>query len=146
MLDANGLPTDQLYANLTFVLSVHNPNTRYSSWFDGGSIRVGYSSIDTVMRGKFPKFKQDQLEWASFNGSVSTMAFPLYGAGLALRSDIGEGYVPLMFNATLNSHVDVIWNVVSPKYKHLLECVVNINPPAMQYINDTCRVTKISKW
>lgn len=146
MLDANGLPTDHLYANMSLILSVHNPNTRYTSYFDGGSIRVGYSSIDTVMKGQFPRFRQEQLEWASFNGSVSTMAFPLYGAGIALRSDIAEQYVPLTLNATLHSHVDVIWRVVAPKYQHLMQCVLNVNPMAMQYINDTCTVTQIKGW
>ncbi|GJP46502.1 hypothetical protein CLOM_g5782 [Closterium sp. NIES-68] len=143
MLDGNGLPTDQLYANLTLILSIRNPNTRYVSWFDGGDVRIGYSSINTIMRGKFPKFKQNRLEWNSFNGSASTMAFPLYGGGMALRSDMAEQYVPLVLNATLRAHVDVVWKVVSPQYTHMMECIVNINPLAMQYINDTCTVTQI---
>ncbi|CAI5461573.1 unnamed protein product [Closterium sp. Yama58-4] len=143
LLDGNGLPTDQLYANLTLIFSIRNPNTRYVSWFDGGDVSIGYSSIKTMMKGRFPKFKQNQLEWNSFNGSASTMAFPLYGGGMALRSDIAEQYVPLRLNATLRAHVDVIWKVVSPVYTHLMECIVNINPMALQYINDTCTVTQI---
>ncbi|CAI5535481.1 unnamed protein product [Closterium sp. Naga37s-1] len=143
MLDGNGLPTDQLYANLTLIFSIRNPNTRYVSWFDGGEVSLGYSSIKAMMKGHFPKFKQNQLEWNSFNGSASTMAFPLYGGGMALRSDMAEQYVPLRLNATLRAHVDVIWKVVSPVYTHLMECIVNINPLALQYINDTCTVTQI---
>ena len=51
-LDSGGLPTDQLYGNMTLVFSVKNPNKRYTTYFDGGLLRVGYSSIEDILAGK----------------------------------------------------------------------------------------------
>lgn len=142
MLDANGMPTDHLYANMTLIMSIHNPNTRFNCWFDGGHVSVAYDSITNILKAKLPSFKQEHLEWSSFNRSMSTMAFPLYAGGLHLRADVAEEFVPLRVNVTFNSHIDVAWKLIAPKYAHQLECQVNINPKTLQYLNDTCVLTK----
>eukprot|EP00475_Leptophrys_vorax_P005204 TRINITY_DN13145_c0_g1_i5.p1 TRINITY_DN13145_c0_g1~~TRINITY_DN13145_c0_g1_i5.p1 ORF type:complete len:315 (-),score=-26.75 TRINITY_DN13145_c0_g1_i5:3-947(-) len=52
MLDANGMPTDHLYANLSLIMSMHNPNNRYNMWFDGGDLAVSYGSMASIMKTK----------------------------------------------------------------------------------------------
>ncbi|CAI5982757.1 unnamed protein product [Closterium sp. NIES-65] len=200
MLDGNGMATDHLYANMTFIFSIRNPNTRFNTWFDGGDLSISYHNMANIMKTtlptfqqeqlewssfnrslstmafpfiylspsplhslsllspfplfpslpppphhQLPTFQQEQLEWSSFNRSLSTMAFPLYAGGTFMRADMAEQFVPLKLNATLNSHVDVAWKIIQPKYSQLLECVVNINPASLQYINDTCTLTMLSK-
>ncbi|CAI5519355.1 unnamed protein product [Closterium sp. Naga37s-1] len=145
MLDGNGMATDHLYANMTFIFSIRNPNTRFNTWFDGGDLSISYHNMANIMKTTLPTFQQEQLEWSSFNRSLSTMAFPLYAGGTFMRADMAEQFVPLKLNATLNSHVDVLWKIIQPKYAQLLECVVHINPASLQYINDTCTLTMLSK-
>ena len=71
------------------------------------------------------------------------MAFPLYGAGYALRSDVEDAYISLTVNATLYSHVSMVYKLLEPAYAHTMGCVININPATLQYINDTCTVQQL---
>lgn len=43
--DASGLPTTQLYANLSFALSTYNPNRYFRTALEGGTLSVGFSNI-----------------------------------------------------------------------------------------------------
>ncbi|CAI5488812.1 unnamed protein product [Closterium sp. Naga37s-1] len=88
LADGTGLPTDQLFANVTFVFSAINPNGKYTLQGDGGLLQVGYSSIPTLMQGGVPYFALSSKNFTNFTTSVGVAMYPLYGVGPGLRQDI----------------------------------------------------------
>ncbi|CAI5535390.1 unnamed protein product [Closterium sp. Naga37s-1] len=66
LADGTGLPTDQLFANVTFVFSAINPNGKYTLQGDGGLLQVGYSSIPTLMQGGVPYFALSSKNFTNF--------------------------------------------------------------------------------
>eukprot|EP00475_Leptophrys_vorax_P023179 TRINITY_DN3164_c0_g1_i2.p1 TRINITY_DN3164_c0_g1~~TRINITY_DN3164_c0_g1_i2.p1 ORF type:complete len:409 (-),score=-7.63 TRINITY_DN3164_c0_g1_i2:412-1638(-) len=142
LADGTGLPTDQLFANITLSFSVNNPNGKYVVYGDGGLVQIGYSSIPTLMQGGLPYFGLTKKNWTSFDTSLGVSMYPLYGVGPGLRDDIMGEYVAVNVRAQLRSHVEMAWKVVQTKYTHLMDCTVSFNPVNLQYLNDTCIIKK----
>ncbi|CAI5994144.1 unnamed protein product [Closterium sp. NIES-65] len=99
LADGTGLPTDQLFANVTFVFSAINPNGKYTLQGDGGLLQVGYSSIPTLMQGGVPYFALSSKNFTNFTTSVGVAMYPLYGVGPGLRQDIMAEYISMQLHA-----------------------------------------------
>lgn len=138
--DASGLPTTQLYANLSFALSTFNPNRFFRTVLEGGDVSVGYNNIAVFARGKLPNITTPIKQYRNWSMSVATMAFPLYGAGPLLTKAIEDRYVSLTVNINITASVPIVWKLIQPKFSKVLICTVNIDPYSYQFINETCAV------
>ncbi|CAI5496261.1 unnamed protein product [Closterium sp. Naga37s-1] len=108
LADGTGLPTDQLFANVTFVFSAINPNGKYTLQGDGGLLQVGYSSIPTLMQGGVPYFALSSKNFTNFTTSVGVAMYPLYGdvaTRIFLESQAGPnvGVCVLSANGSISS-------------------------------------------
>ncbi|CAI7783353.1 unnamed protein product, partial [Closterium sp. NIES-53] len=138
LADGTGLPTDQLFANVTFVFSAINPNGKYTLQGDGGLLQVGYSSIPTLMQGGVPYFALSSKNFTNFTTSVGVAMYPLYGVGPGLRQDIMAEYISMSLHAQVESRIEMAWKIVQTHYTHVMDCSVAFNPVNLQYLNDTC--------
>ncbi|CAI5483695.1 unnamed protein product [Closterium sp. Yama58-4] len=128
LADGTGLPTDQLFANVTFVFSAINPNGKYTLQGDGGLLQVGYSSIPTLMQGGLPYFALSSKNFTNFTTSVGVAMYPLYGVGPGLRQDIMAEYISMSLHAEVNSRIEMAWKIVQTHYTHVMDCSVAFNP------------------
>ncbi|CAI5994489.1 unnamed protein product [Closterium sp. NIES-65] len=128
LADGTGLPTDQLFANVTFVFSAINPNGKYTLQGDGGLLQVGYSSIPTLMQGGVPYFALSSKNFTNFTTSVGVAMYPLYGVGPGLRQDIMAEYISMQLHAQVESRIEMAWKIVQTHYTHVMDCSVAFNP------------------
>ena len=75
--DGTGLPTDMITMNVSVQLTMRNPNSRFTTFCDGGILQIGYATFDPLMQAGVSR------SWWMLDGPEIRVAYANFPAILA---------------------------------------------------------------